>query len=62
MEKADGGITWDDPVILDEKPEPRDLGYPSTVEMDDGSLITVWYEKMPGDTLASVRMARWQWT
>ena len=27
----------------------------------DGSLITVWYEKMPGDTLASVQMARWGW-
>jgi hypothetical protein len=23
-----------------------DLGYPSTVELDDGSLLTVWYELM----------------
>ena len=58
----DGGRTWSEPMVLDEKPEPRDLGYPSTVELEDGSLLSVWYEKLPADTLASVRAAHWSVT
>ena len=37
----------------------RDLGYPSTVELADGSLVSVWYEHLPGETLASVQAAHW---
>jgi hypothetical protein len=36
-----------------------DLGYPSTVELDDGSLLTVWYELMKGSPRAVLRQARW---
>ena len=56
---SDGGRIWSAPMVLDEKPEPRDLGYPSTVELADGSLVSVWYEQLPGETLASVQAARW---
>ncbi len=56
----DGGRTWSAPMILDEKPEPRDLGYPSTVELEDGSLLSVWYEHLPADTMASVQACRWR--
>lgn len=56
---ADGGRTWGEPMILDEKPISRDLGYPSTVELADGSLFSVWYEKLPDHTFASVQAARW---
>ena len=55
----DGGRNWSDPIILDEKPGGRDLGYPSTVELADGSLLSVWYEKLHEDTLASVQAAHW---
>ena len=55
----DGGRTWSDPMILDEKPPARDLGYPSSVELEDGSILSVWYEKLPGDALASVQAAHW---
>ena len=37
-----------------------DLGYPSTVQLDDGSLVTVWYEKFAGSTLAVLRQATWR--
>ena len=37
-----------------------DLGYPSTVELDDGTLLTVWYEKMKDSKLAVLRQARWK--
>jgi sialidase-1 len=36
-----------------------DLGYPSTVELDDGSLLTVWYEKVREHPKAVLRQARW---
>ena len=36
-----------------------DLGYPSTVQLDDGSLVTVWYENMSGSPNAVLRQARW---
>lgn len=55
----DNGRSWGEPMILDEKPVGRDLGYPSTVELKDGSLLSVWYEKLPEATLASVQMCRW---
>lgn len=55
----DHGETWSGPMVLDEKPVARDLGYPSSVELDDGSIYSVWYEKLPGDALASVQGAHW---
>ncbi len=56
----DNGRTWSAPMILDEKPIGRDLGYPATVELGDGSLLTVWYEKLPESTLATLQAARWE--
>ena len=37
-----------------------DLGYPSTVELADGTLLTVWYETMQGSPLAVLRQAKWK--
>jgi hypothetical protein len=37
-----------------------DLGYPSTVELDDGSLVSVWYEKFADSPMAQLRMAKWR--
>ncbi len=56
---ADGGRTWSEPMILDEKPVDRDLGYPSTAELEDGSLLSGWYERLPEDTMASLQAAHW---
>jgi hypothetical protein len=36
-----------------------DLGYPSTVSMKDGSLLSVWYELLPDAPHAVLRQARW---
>jgi hypothetical protein len=37
-----------------------DLGYPSTVELPDGTLLTVWYETMKEPKLAVLRQATWR--
>ena len=37
----------------------QDLGYPSTVQLADGTLLTVWYELLKGSDKAVLRQARW---
>jgi sialidase-1 len=55
----DDGVTWEhDWIIRDDGPD-SDLGYPSTVEMADGSLFTVAYQKVPGDRKCSLLWSRW---
>lgn len=56
----DHGRTWSAPVTISAEDSPRDLGYPSTVELADGSLLTAWYEVMPGSPRAVLRQARWR--
>jgi len=53
------GKTWSEPLTISNDGLVTDLGYPSTVQLDDGSLITVWYEKMFGSFRAVLRQARW---
>ena len=57
---ADHGNTWSDLIIVSGDGAGHDLGYPSTVQIEDGSLVTVWYEKLAGDSLAVLRQARWK--
>ncbi len=46
MFSRDGGVTWDTDYILDDTGFNEDLGYPSAVELPDGSLLTVYYESV----------------
>lgn len=52
--------TWSEPIILSGDGITGDLGYPSTVELADGTLLTVWYETMKGSPLAVLRQAKWR--
>ena len=54
------GITWGPPMTISGDGLGFDLGYPSTVEADDGMLITVWYEVLKESDLAQLRQARWR--
>jgi hypothetical protein len=56
----DNGQTWIwDVIIRDDAPD-WDLGYPSTVELDDGSLLTVYYQRYAPDEHCSLLWSRWQ--
>lgn len=55
-----GGKTWSAPLAISADGAHADLGYPSTVELPDGQLLTIWYELMAGSTKAVLRQARWQ--
>ncbi len=56
----DDGRTWSEPVTISGDGMGGDLGYPSTVELLDGSFLTVWYETMKGNSHAVLRQAHWR--
>lgn len=57
---SDEGASWSEPMIISGDGAGGDLGYPSTVQLSDGSLLTVWYEKMANSSKAVLRQARWE--
>ncbi|MCC6343449.1 MAG: exo-alpha-sialidase [Bryobacterales bacterium] len=57
---VDGGRTWGAAVTISSDGMSGDLGYPSTVELADGELLTVWYELEAGSPRAQLRQARWK--
>lgn len=56
----DHGRTWSDPLVISEDGTSIDLGYPSTVERDDGSFLTLWYEKIASNPKSVLRQAIWR--
>lgn len=56
---ADHGTTWSEPILISKDGASGDLGYPSTVELEGGQFITVWYELPRGSLHAVLRQARW---
>jgi Neuraminidase (sialidase) len=54
----DHGRTWSEPIVLSDD-GTGDLGYPSTVELPGGQLLTLWYEAKGPGTVSVLRMARW---
>ena len=57
---TDNGRTWSEPITISDDGAGGDLGYPSTVELSDGSLLSVWYELLAGTRHAVLRQAHWQ--
>lgn len=57
---SDEGNTWSEPIIISADGNSGDLGYPSTVQLDDQTLLTIWYEKLKDSPNAVLRQARWK--
>ena len=55
----DSGETWSEPLVISDDGASGDLGYPSTVQLASGELLTIWYEQMKGSPKAVLRQARW---
>jgi sialidase-1 len=55
----DHGRTWSGAIVISDDGASGDLGYPSTVQLDDSSFVTVWYELQKGSSAAVLRQARW---
>jgi len=56
----DEGASYSEPLVISADGVGGDLGYPSTVELSDGGLLTVWYEKLADSPRAQLRQARWR--
>lgn len=57
----DGGETWSENYILDDNiNEAKDMGYPATVELPDGSLFTVYYQGYEHDWYCSILYTKWK--
>lgn len=55
----DSGRTWSAAMTLSADAAGVDVGYPSTVELAGGDLLTLWYEKPADSPRAALRLARW---
>lgn len=55
----DKGHTWSEDTLISPESAFTDQGYPSTVELSNGDLLTVYYQKVPGDDYCSVLYTRW---
>ena len=55
----DDGRSWSEAITISADGIGVDLGYPSTVQLGDGSLLTVWYELMKETPKAVLRQAHW---
>ncbi len=61
MISRDGGATWEIDMVLREACD-SDIGYPASVSLPDGTLLTVYYQHLtPGDK-ASILSTRWRLT
>lgn len=56
---TDNGETWGEEFILREDGLDWDLGYPATTECSDGSLITVYYQKLPAARHPGIYYTKW---
>lgn len=58
----DGGATWTEDYVLDDTmvQDFCDMGYPATVELEDGSLVTVYYQEWKGEWWTSVIACKWR--
>lgn len=56
----DHGRSWSNEFFLTDDASNWDLGYPTTAQLADGSLVTVWYEAPANTHLAALRQAKWR--
>ncbi len=58
----DNGVTWSHEIILEiaDQKSNSDLGYPSTVELEDGTLMTAYYQAYKNDSYCSVLYTKWK--
>ena len=56
----DNCLTFGEEIVISEEAKDHDMGYPSTVELSDKSLLTVYYQKLPEDDFCSILYTKWK--
>ena len=59
MFSKDGGKTWDSDYVIFETLSTSDIGYPSIIELEDKSLLTVFYAKDEKSDQTVIMQNRW---
>lgn len=60
MMSTDGGESWEKDIRIYENTASDDIGYPSTIELDDGTLITVFYATDGEDKPCKIMQQKWR--
>ena len=60
MLSTDLGETWKTDLVLWDAGVSSDLGYPASAELNDGSLLTVFYAKDTPEGPAVIKQIRWK--
>lgn len=60
MFSHDGGESWDMDHLICVNGKGWDMGYPSTVELTDGSFLTVYYAHPEEDAPAVIMQQKWR--
>lgn len=56
----DDGRSWSEPVVLTDDIAMRDMGYPRAVQLDDGSVLAVYYANRGDETDRWIEAVRWR--
>ncbi len=56
----DDGVSWGEEIILEDNVSNADIGYPASVQLKNGNILTVWYQYCGDDRLASVIYKEWE--
>jgi len=56
----DNGRSWTDEYVITDDSQDWDIGYPATVELSDGSLLTAYYQRLKDDTKCSIVSSVWR--
>ena len=56
---TDGGETWSKESVIFEGKDTDDLGYPSTIELDNGDMITAFYTRENDYVPAVIMQQKW---
>ena len=59
---TDGGKTWSNEMIISlaDQVDGWDLGYPSSVELDNGTIVSAFYQKFEMDPKCSFLYTKWE--
>ena len=57
---TDGGKTWDKDYILRDDGPSGDLGYPCSIELSDGKILTVYYQQKEAGGYCVIMQSIWE--
>lgn len=60
MLSSDGGKTWNKDFVLRDDSPVADTGYPASVELKDGKILTVYYQRKDDEKNASILYTVWE--